>query len=205
MDVEVRGLMKLRWLTILVLACFGWGGCPCYSLHPLYTEQDSEAEPALEGTWMNTDTDHKDEVTFCKSKTGGYELSAFDPGTKIKQTFDAKLVRLAGKLFMDVQYQEETVNGVNVDSPVGVLPMHAIMKVEISGDDLAIADLEDDAIKKPHGSGRSKLKHELMNPGLSQMLLVTADTKDLRRYVAAHADDGFSDVGHLKRVVKTGD
>jgi hypothetical protein len=154
---------------------------------------------------MGTDTDDKGEITFYKSKNAGYEISVFDPGTKVKDTYDVNLVRLTGKLFMDAQYEQETVDGVNVDPAIGVLPMHVIWKIKIYGDDLAIAELDDDAIKKPHGFGGSKLKHELLNPGMFQLLLVTADTKDLRRYVAAHADDGFSEVGHLKRVGKTGD
>jgi hypothetical protein len=194
--------MKLRWLAVLLLACFALCGCPCYSLYPLYTEQDAVAEPALEGTWMGTDTDEKGEITFCKSKDGGYEFSVFDPSTKIKGSYDAKLVRLGGELFMDVQNEEETVDGVNIDQPIGMLPMHAIIKVKISKDDLAIAGMEDDAIKKPNASGASQLKHELVNRGLFQVLLITADTGDLRRWVAAHAEDGFGEFGHLKRAAK---
>src|SRR5271169_387267 len=98
--------MKLRRLAVLLLACFGLGGCPAYSLHPLYTEQDTVTEPALEGTWMGTDTDDKWEIAFRRSKNGSYEISVFDPDTKLKDTYDGNLVRLGGELFIDVQSEE---------------------------------------------------------------------------------------------------
>jgi hypothetical protein len=196
--------MRLRWLAFFLLGSFWLGGCPSYSLRPLYTKADAVTEPALEGTWMSADPQEKGEITFCKSQIGGYELSVFDPDTKIRQTYDGNLVRLGGELFMDIEFAEETLHGVNVDSPMGVLPTHEIMKLRISGDELAFAWLEDDAIQKPKESGGSPLKYQLVNPGLFQRLLITADTEDLRRYVAAHADAGFTDFGRLKRVGKIG-
>jgi hypothetical protein len=196
--------MRLRWLACWLLGCFWLGGCPSYSLCPLYTEADAVTEPALEGTWMSADTQEMGKISFCKSQNGGYEFSVFDPDTKIRQRYDAELVRLAGQLFMDIKFTEETLNGVSVDSPIGVLPMHEIMKVRISGDELAFAGLEDDAIQKPNESGGSPLKYQLVNPGWFEQLLITADTEDLRRYVAAHADEGFTDFGHLMRVGKSG-
>lgn len=153
---------------------------------------------------MSADTQEKGEITFYKSKNAGYEFTVFDPDTKIRQTYDAELVGLAGQLFMDFRFTEETLNGVSVDPPIGMLPMHEIMKVRISGDELAFAGLEDDAIQKPNESGGSPLKYQFVNPGLFQQLLITADTEELRRYVAAHADEGFTDFGHLKRVRKSG-
>ncbi len=196
--------MGLRWVTFLLLACFWLSGCPSYSLSPLHTKADAVTEPVLEGTWVSVDTQEKGDITFCKSKHGGYEFSVFDPETKIRQTYGGNLVRLAGGLFMDVEFTGETLNGVSVDSPMAMLPVHAIMKVRISGDDLAFAGLEDDVIKQANESGGSPLKYQLVNRGLFQQLLLTAGTEDLRRYVAAHADEGFTDFGHLKRMGKSG-
>jgi hypothetical protein len=196
--------MRSRRLAFLLLACFWLAGCPSYSLCPLNTEADAVTEPALEGTWVSAEAQEKGEITFCKSKNGGYEFSVFDADTKIRQTYDAELVRLAGQLFMDVEFAAETLNGVSVDPPMAMLPVHQIMKVTISGDDLAFAGLEDDAIQKPNESGGSPLKYQLVNRGLFQQVLITAGTEDLRRYVAAHADEGFTDFAHLKRVGKSG-
>ena len=195
--------MRLRWLTPLLLGSFGLSGCPSYSLSPLYTKADAVTEPALEGTWMNADTKDKEEITVCKTKNGEYELSDFDPDTKITWTYDGTLVRLAGELFVDVEFAGETLNGARVDSPIAMLPVHAIMKVRVSGNDLAFAGLEDDAIKRSDESGGSPLKYQLVNR-VFQQLLITADTEDLRRYVAAHADEAFTDFEHLKRAGKGG-
>lgn len=197
--------MKLRWLPVLALVCLWLGGCECYSLYPLYTQKDAVVEPALEGTWMGTETDDKSEITFSKSKNGGYEFSIFDPSTKIKTTYDANLVQLAGALFMDIRLSEETLNGASVDQPLGMVPMHEIVKVKISADDLAYATLEEDSFKGAKPDGGTGLKHETLDKNtLFPSVVITAETEDLRRYIAAHAEDGFSQFEHLKRVTKTG-
>jgi hypothetical protein len=189
--------MNLRLRSFLLLACFWLAGCPSYSVNPLYTDQDAVEEPALEGTWMGTDPGDTVEITFRKSGNHAYTFSAYVASIKIRQNYNVNLVRLEEKLFMDIEYDEETVDGVKVDEPIGMLPMHAIMKVKISGDDLAFASLDDEAIKEPV-VGRPQLKHQLYGGSV----LVTAETEDLRRYISVHADDGFSDFGHLKRVGK---
>jgi hypothetical protein len=190
--------MKLRWLPVLLVACLGLCGCPSYSLNPLYTSQDAVVEPGLEGTWISTDPDEKDEMIFQKSASHTYKSSYFDPHTKITRNYDVNLVRMGGKLLMDIQYDAGTLDGANVDEPIGMLSMHVIMKVELLGDDLAFATLEDDAIKK---QGVKELKYQVFDQG--NLVLVTAETDDLRKYVAAHAEDGFSQFDHWKRVRKT--
>jgi len=194
-----RAFVKMRWLPMLMLTCLWLGGCPAYSLNPLYTSQDAVVEPALAGKWISLDADDKEEIVIQKSGDHEYKLSSFDPNTKITSDYDIDLVRLGGKLFMNLQYNGGTLDGATVDEPMGILPMHMIMKVEVSGDDLAFATMEDDAIKK---QGAKYLKYEMFDQ--ESVVLVTAETIDLRKYVAAHTEDGFSQYGHLRRLTKTG-
>jgi hypothetical protein len=190
--------MKLRLLLrlVFVFACLPLIGCPSYSLHPLYTDQDAVVEPALEGTWVDTDPGGKGEITF--KKVGDYEYSAasFDADPRVIQTYKVHLVRVGGQLFMDYVADEQTIAGAKVDNPPGVIATHVILKVKISGDDLAYATLEDDAVRKQSVAGGAPLDYQITDEGA---VLVTAQTDALRRYISAHSEDAFSKFEHLKR------
>ena len=193
--------MKLWLLPLLIFACSLLAGCPLYSLHPLYTDQDSVVVSALEGTWIDPSPDPKEkttfQTTFQKSGDHGYTMIVDDPSTKLRQTYDIRLIRLGNQLFMDLAWSDQTLNGASLDPPIGAFATHEILKVEISEADLAYATLEDDAIKKQgRAAGENLLEYRTSDNGA---LLVTASTDDLRRYVAAHAGDAFSSYEHLKK------
>jgi hypothetical protein len=113
----------------------------------------------------------------------------------VSQNYKVHLVRLGDQLFMNLIFNDQTVDGTEVDSPLGVVPAHVIAKVKISGDDLAYATLEDDAIRKQSIAGDTSRDYEMENGSM----FVTAQTDALRRYISAHAEDLFSDFEHLKR------
>ncbi|MGO9864166.1 MAG: hypothetical protein ACLPLR_11200 [Terriglobales bacterium] len=192
--------MKLRRLLFLasMLACLPLIGCPSYSVHPLYSDHDAVVEPALEGTWVGPDSGDQEELTFKKIGDYEYSMAVFDPDLKISQTYKVHLVHLGGQLFMDLVFDQQTLNGATLNDPLGVLPMHVILKLKVSGDDLAYAALEDDAIKKQNPSAGAPLDYEISDGGL----VVTAPTDALRRYISAHTEDAFSDFDHFKRKAK---
>ena len=187
--------MKLRLLLFLIVSCLFLIGCPSYSVHPLYTDQDAVVEPALEGTWVFPDPGDKEEFSFQKCCDHEYNLDILLPDTKVSQNYKVHLVRLGGQLFMDLIASEQKVAGAKLDGPLGVIATHVIAKVKISGDDLAYATLEDDAIRKQSTSGGVLLDYQIADGGV----FVTAPTDALRRYISVHTEDAFSNFKHLKR------
>jgi hypothetical protein len=192
--------MKILPLLFLVSACLLLSGCAPSSLHPLYTDRDTVTEPALEGTW-SSGPDDKDELVIQKSGDHEYDLviSCTDQkvictDAKVRQDYAVHLVRLGGQLFVDLSFKGQTVSGVDVDGPIGVIPAHAIAKVKLSGDDLAYATLEDKTMQKII-SGGSPLDYQMLDGSM----LLTAQTDALRSFISAHADDVFSSFEHLER------
>lgn len=184
--------MKALLLLSLAAVCPVLSGCPAYSVHPLYTDQDAVVEPALEGTWTDS-SDEKSEFRFKQSGDHEYTMVVSDPDSRIEQNYKVNVVRLGDQLFVDLAFKDQTVNGAKIDDPIGVIPTHAIAKVSISGDDLAYATLEDEPIQKQNP--RAGLRYV----ATEGTLLVTAQTEALRRYVSVHADDAFSEWNHLTR------
>jgi hypothetical protein len=181
--------MKARLLAVFIVFCLPLCACPSYSLHPLYTDEDAVVEPALEGTW-SMDSDDDTDLVFEKSGDNEYSLSISCPDQKVLQNYKVHLVRLQGQMFMDLIFEDQTVEGTKVEEPVGAFHAHMILKVNISGDDLAYA-----AIRKSSDPGGTPLDYDGGDGGV----LVTAQTDALRDYISAHAEDGFSDYEHLQR------
>jgi hypothetical protein len=186
--------MKLL-LLFLIFVCSFLIGCPSYSLHPLYTDQDAVVEPALEGTWSGPDPGDKEGIVFRKAGDHEYELAVFHPDTKVSETYKVHLVRLEGQLFMDLIANDQTIAGKTLEGPMGVFAMHVVLKVKISGDDWAYATLEDDAIRKQSASDGAPLEYQMADGSV----LVTAQTEPLRHYVSTHTEGAFSKFEHLKR------
>jgi hypothetical protein len=193
--------VKTHLPLFLVSVCLLLSGCAPSSVHPLYTDEDAVVEPALEGTWSSEGG--KEELVFQKSGDHEYDLAILCadeqsecPNTKVRQNYEVNLVRLGGQLFMDLIFKDQTVDGAEVNEPLGVLHTHIIAKVKISGDDLAYATLDDEAIRKQSALGGTPLDYSQMS---NEAMLVTAQTEALRGFVSAHAEDVFSDFEHLNR------
>jgi hypothetical protein len=186
--------MRLRMLPFLILACLFFSGCPAYSVHPLSTDDDAVAEPALVGTWIDT-SDDEPEFVFQQSGAHEYSLGISDPNSRVKQNYKVTLVRLGDQLFMDLIFTDQTVNGTKIDDPLGAISSHMIAKVNVTADDLAVAMLEDDPIQKQNIPGGSPLSYVATDGGL----LITAHPDALRRYISTHPNDAFSDFTHLTR------
>jgi hypothetical protein len=193
-----EALMKPPLLLLIAFACLLLAGCPSYSLYPLYTDQDAVSEPALEGAWSNSEVSDKKELVFQKSSDHEYDLTTVHPDTKVTQTYKVHLVRLGTQMFMDLIADDQTINGANLEAPIGTVPTHVILKVKVSGDDFAYATLEDEAVRKQHASGGAGLNYQIVDGGV----LLMTPTDALRPYISAHAEDLFSKFDHLKRKSK---
>ena len=85
--------------------------------------------------------------------------------------------------------------------PIGMIAAHMVVKLNVTKDDLNWATMEDDALKNV-----SKTDASAEKPAVGKLeydsddALVLADTETLRRYVTAHATDGFSEGDHWHRM-----
>lgn len=197
---------------ILVLAAFAslfLAGCPTTNLYPLYNAKDSDTEPALVGSWVNKDETTAQGNAKIEKDTGNnnsYTMTITDPVEGATDIYDMHLVRLGGNLFADLMFdnrrrtdaKDGTKSSTDTeDMPMGMMPLHMVMKMEVKGDDLAMYTMEDDPLKKKNATAAPLLAYLDMD---GNGILVTAGTEALRKYVAAHAVDGFSDASHLQRV-----
>jgi hypothetical protein len=186
-------------LVLAALASLFLAGCPTSNIYPLYTSRDADLEPAIVGTWVEKgDTPQKGSVRFEKDSGNSYTMIVSDPTAGATDKYDVHLVRLGGNLFADLFFSSRARKDAkdNEDMPIGVVPIHTIVKIQVNGDDLSWSTMEDDPITKNHATGAPPLAYLNEN---GEGVVVTSGTDALRKYVAAHGKDGFSDGDHLQR------
>jgi hypothetical protein len=168
-------------LSILALGLILTGCVP--SLNPLYTEQDLVFDAALVGTWKS---DNDEETwTFKKDGEKSYELKHTDEKGQ-KATFEAHLVKLDKHLFLDLLVTDLTDDAkLNNLAHMAMAPCHLFFKVHQIGGGPRLSLLDADWISKHLESNPDALKHRKTE----NHLLLTADTKDLQRFIIEHADN----------------
>lgn len=115
---RTTGLIVL--LAALVTAeCMGvW----VLALHPLYTDQDTTFEPSLLGAWAQKGGAT---WTFRKATAGHYDLETTHNNSPAK--FEARLVRLANSLFLDVSPGQ--IGLQNIYYITHLIPGHSIARI----------------------------------------------------------------------------
>jgi hypothetical protein len=172
-------------------------GCIVPSVYPFYTEKDLVFEAALLGAWhpATGDDPEKETWTFAKDGDTAYLF------TMVKDTetnlFSAHLFKLKEHLFMDCLFLRD-------DDTTGI-PPHYLLKVEQLRPILKLTTLDykwvADYLEKNPGAIRHTLA--LDKPGdPGTHVVLTADTKDLQKFVLKHLDDPkvFVDAGEMQPV-----
>jgi len=185
--------MKKRLLAcVLVLTV-----CGCVpSLHRLYTDKDVTFEDKLLGRWSQ---ENDDQVwLFDKGDEQSYRLTVVGEDNKVGR-FTAHLVRLKGKLFLDLypdSLEDETLLEYYT---FHLVPAHTFIRVDQIEPQFKMAvmdpDKVDDLLQKEPGL----IKHERLEERGDERLVLTASTKDLQEFVLKHADSVFGDPALLTK------
>lgn len=192
--------MKKTILGLVIVASIFLAGCPVSDLHPLYNDSDNVVEPLLVGKWIPPDSNDKGSISFEKASGSGYTMIVDDPDSGFSDRYDCRLVRLGGNLFADMHFTNRAHGDTNVDMPFTLISTHMVVKLTVTKDDLGWATMEEDPWKNFFKNDAPPEKHTVVNLEYdSDASLVLADTETLRRYVTAHATDGFSAGENLKR------
>lgn len=192
--------MKKTILGLVIFASVLLAGCPVSDLYPLNNSSDNVTEPLLAGKWLPPDSNDKGFIAFEKASGSGYTMTISDSAAGVTDRYDVQLVRLGGNLFADLHFSTRTHATTNVDMPIGLIAAHMVVKLTVVKDDLGWATMDDDSLKNILKADAASEK-----PAIGKMeydsdySLVLADTATLRRYVTAHATDGFSEGDHWHR------
>jgi hypothetical protein len=192
------GGSRKRWQSCLtvgaVLACVMML-CSCepeLSVHRLYTSDEVVFEPNLVGSWVAAEPDENSgimQMDIVKAGANGYEITFTMQDTPTAQvakiSFDAHLVKLHGRLFIDVVQTALQIDGKPSERQIAV-PGHMFGKISVDGQNLRMSFLDDDWVAREIKSGGLSIDTE--DEGF-QPAVLTASTAELQKFVVDHADD----------------
>jgi hypothetical protein len=190
---------KIYFSCLFLLAAIVSSSCVS-SLYPISdNENDFIFSEDLLGHWADKGmgsqvilhkADHKKyKVTVIDKKnkeTSGKNISFFDTSY-----FSGFLIQLNNQYFFDCTPDTDhpQFNCLGEETKSGLLPIHFIYKIQILGkDQLSVAGMDIDAMKKYIDDSSNKIKHE--KPGKDHILL-TADAAGLQKNMLTNKETAF--------------
>jgi hypothetical protein len=169
----------MRYIVFVVMVSLIFMAAGCVpSLHGLYSGDTLTFESSLGGRWL--DDDENEIWRFSVRPDSSYELTYTKDGSTAQ--FDAHLLRLDGRLYLDTYPEEEISNDL---LELHLVPAHIFGQLQMRGDSLWLSLLESEWLEKGIESGRISIGHEKVENGI----VLTASTPDLQAFVRKYADD----------------
>jgi hypothetical protein len=180
----------IRVASIIALLLPVCGCVPIPSFYPLWDEQHAAFETKLLGEWRNADSSDDGAMSFAESAEKTY-LATYsekdEKSGKIKKSlYTAKLVRLGNHLFIDFISDEASFDKrMDNEAYQPLVPMHFFTRLELDGDILKLAFLDDERLEK------RVLKKEIDLPLLKRKntILLTAETAKIQQVLEQFAED----------------
>ena len=188
-------MKRTKLLGILGIA-LALAGCVVTSVYPYYTEKDVTFDPALTGVWVSAkpDGNNNESWTFEKNGEREYRFTTMDANNT--NIYSARLFKLKGQSFLDA---------LAIDQPGFGVPPHYLLKVAQMKPTLQTALLDYDWLVKLLEKNPEAVRHILVkeNPAdasnTNSHVVLTADTKELQKFVLEHLQDGFGETVEMKR------
>jgi len=182
--------MKTRLTLLITLAALVLAGCFVPSVNPLYTEKDLIFDPALVGTWGETNDDTR--LVFTRDGEKTYKWTIHEK--EGQSEFRAHLLRLGAHRFLDarVARMKGKWEGSEWGRAASVLrPAHVFFKISLTNDTLRLDALDPDWLNKLLKKDTQAIAHErITEPDHDdERILLTASTADLQRFILKHAGD----------------
>jgi hypothetical protein len=171
---------KAIQLSIIAFIAALIGGC-VPSWNALFTEKDLIFDARLVGT-LNGDDDEVWE--FAKDGDKKYKLTYTDK--EGKATFEAHLLKIQDRQFLDVQIDEKGYEGLKLNAlaKLTMVPARIFFRVDEIGSSVKLAAVNPDWLAKHLEKNPKAIAH--LQKG--EMLFFTAETKELQAFVIKHVE-----------------
>jgi tetratricopeptide (TPR) repeat protein len=200
---RIHGLKAATIIIAVVLISLLPAGCnPAGSLRPVYESKDKTVtEPKIEGEWLSPIGDQATKKQEVARWRISYEKDRYvvevqysdaDAGERppSTDTYDASLVSLDNKVFLDAELLERKSDGHTVktsDMEPGMVPVHLLGRVWLHPDYLRIGMIDSDWLEKHTTDAFRVITHS--GGILPDNAVITASTKELHEFLVRNADN----------------
>ena len=148
-------MMKWRF-CVPILALGVLSGCIVQSINPYFTDDMRIKLPEIQGKWQMVDKDSKDNPKVKPWEFGEEKIMTWDE-EQASSPIEAAYFKVGGTYYMD-GIAGDVENAVSNYWKMTIIPVHVLMKVELSGDKLVLTPLDLNQIVKLTESGTKILK-----------------------------------------------
>jgi hypothetical protein len=180
-------MKKIRWIsTLLVLgAAIFLKGCGIFSLHPLYTEEDVVFLPELIGTWKSPESQNDDFFVFNQYADNKYHFQMIDEGDTID--YELHLLKLGRYYYMDYYPLDEEYMIEQMFR--NYIPVHTFSRIDFTDEGISIIEFDQERLSDLFKQNRIRLAHEKMPDIDDDMIVITAQTQDIQKFIIKYSDD----------------
>jgi len=190
--------MRVRFVPLVLLCFVCLAGC-VHSISPAYTKSDAVEEPGLVGTWTSGKPDEQnDTIRIERANNEPYKVTMHDSKSGNDAVYETHLTKLNGNAFADLLLVGFRHGAGEIELPIGVEPLHQIVKYKLDGDDLQFWGISGDAFESASKAPGFGLQFKMTQEKHGDAL-ITSSTEQIRDYLAAHPSEIFGAPDHLKR------
>jgi hypothetical protein len=173
--------VRARRLLTAALVILVSQACLVVSLQPVYEPDIIAFDPGLVGAW--TMGEDGVTVTFERGEWHSYHMTLEQRDDRTR--LSARLTRVGELTYLDISPLDGT------DLPALALPVHAVYRVELKGDELSLSDLNFEVFERRVREGTATLPAVI---DARKNVVITASTAELRRWLVDHAaEEGLFD------------
>jgi hypothetical protein len=190
--MKTRNLIAIAIAGVLLSACIP-------SVNPFYTDKDVVFDGRLLGEWQVKESSDGSQLwKFEKGDDKAYKLTVTEKDSK-RGEFNAHLFKLKQEFFLDLipSNCEYATNQADLVA-FAMYPGHLLVRVSQLEPELKLAFCDFDWLKKHLEATPKALAHQVEQ---KDGILLTASTRDLKRFVLKHLGEGelFEKPGSLVR------
>lgn len=211
--------IKTKIITVIALILIV-SSCSVISFYPLYTKDVLITNNDIVGTWASVglveskDTliweirrpNNKEMKTFLKKeelyniKKYPYilSLSSKHSLSKQKTEFALHLIEIEGKNYIDFYLKSCDLSSSDLGLPFQLIAVHTFAKINISKNKIIIDWFDSDWLSGNLKNKKIRIKHE----NSDENTLLTAQPKELQKFVAKYANDKNAFSRYLKLALK---
>lgn len=189
--------MKRIFVYFVFTGMFLLSSCLVSSLHPFYKAKDKIYEPAMTGSWIDSDSciwvieknRVSEEFMGPEFPDSTYRLTYYEEDDMIGR-FIGTLFELKGIRYMDFYPDPDEDHCNSGLTGMHHFPTHTLARIQLDRNSIMLYWYGDEWLDELFKQNRIRIKHETvdMNPDYTRHLL-TAPTSDLQKFIIKYASN----------------
>jgi hypothetical protein len=189
--------MKKALISITILAMLSMSSCLVSALHPFFKEKDKIFEPAMVGSWIDSDSclwviEKRmvvAEFMGPEYPDSTYKMTYYEEEGMVGH-FIGTLFELKGIQYVDFYPDPDEDHCASDLTSMHHFPTHTLARIQLDRDQIMLYWYGDEWLNELFEQNRIRIKHETVEISEDYVRhLLTAPTEDLQKFIIKYANN----------------